>query len=76
VRIGDYSDESGDGTFQHPEQSSTLVHRWVSTEVFKISVNGQSTWDGSVGTLVRFEDTRDLDVNETPLLSPVPEWPN
>jgi hypothetical protein len=39
VRTGNYSDESGDGASQHPEQPSTLAYPWASTEVFNISVN-------------------------------------
>jgi hypothetical protein len=41
-----------------------------------ISVNGQRLWNGSGATPVRSEDTRNFDVNETPLFPPVPEWPN
>jgi hypothetical protein len=76
VRTDDYSDESGDRASQHPEQPSTLAYPWASAEVFNISVNGQSLWNGSGATPVRSEDTRDLNVNETPLLPSVPEWPN
>lgn len=71
-----YSDESGDGASQHPEQPSTLAYPWASTEVLNISVNGQSPWNDSGATPVRSEDTRDLNVNETPLLPPIPEWCN
>jgi hypothetical protein len=73
VRTGDYSEESGDGASQHPEQASTLAYPWACTEVFNISMNEQSLWNGSGATLVRSGDTRDLEVNEAPLLPPVLE---
>src|ERR1700722_7264229 len=76
VRTSDYSEESGDGASQHPEQVSTLLYPWAPTAVFNISMNGQSLWNDSGATPVRSEDTRDLEVNDAPLLPPVPEWPS
>jgi hypothetical protein len=76
VWTGDYSEESRDGASQHPEQASSMAYPWAPTEILNISMNGRRLWNGSGATPVSSEDTRDLEVNEAPLLPLVPEWSN